>query len=451
LKFYTFSDNFDQKNCPEIVRRSYMAISKKANSKLWESKVFQYNPQDKAALYYAKFRYAGRRSTFCTHTTIRAQAAAVAKTIFMELRTLGWDATLKKRKPELPSRCATTVGEFLDAIRKTYSGQERTISDYCRNFRRLAADIFKIERDEKKFDYFNGGRLKWIEKVNKIRLAEMTPELIQAWRVAYVGKGDDDLQKRRSAQASANSILRQCRSLFGRKRLELISFDPPIDSPFRKIRLDPEGDMRYRSAVDVTRLMREALQELGDKPQMLKAFLLSICAGLRRNELDKLEWSAFNWKLGTIHIGPTRYLHVKSQKSIGDVDLDPEISALFRGYYARRQSDFVLESEIEPRPRAGYSHYRAANVFGALTTWLREKGIRSRTPIHTLRKEFGSMIAQQYGIHAASAALRHADIGITSRHYVGKKQRTAVGLGYLLTQAEKVRSMSTDAPLEGAA
>src|SRR6266403_1819086 len=46
----------------------------------------------------------------------------------------------------------------------------------------------------------------------------------------------------------------------------------------------------------------------------------------------------------------------------------------------------------------------------------------------TRRKEFGSLVCEQFGIYAASRALRHADIAITSQHYVDKKRRATVGL-----------------------
>jgi integrase len=419
-----------------------MAVSKKAELKFWEARVFRYTPADMNALFYVKLQYAKRRDTFCTHAVTRAQAAAVAKTIYMELRTLGWAATLQKRNPEADAASGATVGEFLDRISGQYIGQRRTVEDYCRSFRRIAADIFEVPRDEMRYDYFNGGRLGWLEKVNAIRLVDITPEKIQAWRVGYLNRAGDDLNKRRSAQGSLNSVLRQAKALFSPERLELMKFDPPIESPFRKIKLEPEGDMRYRSTVDAVNLVRTAVDELADDPEMLKVFILAVCAGLRRNEVDKLEWTAFDWTNSSVHVGPTRYLHVKSQKSIGDVDLDPETCALFHGYYVRRQSDFVIESDVEPRPRAGYSHYRCSKIFAKLAAWLRSKGIKSQTPIHTLRKEFGSLVAQQFGVHSASLALRHAGIAITSKHYVGKKARTVVGLGHLLQ--ENVISMAAE-------
>lgn len=411
-----------------------MAISKKANLKLWDARVFRYKPEDTNSMFYIKLQYDGRRDTFCTRAVNRSQAASVAKTIYMELRTLGWETTLKKHKPEAEPESTATVGEFIDRISRQFIGQNRTIEDYCRSFRRVVADIFEVPRDEKRYDYFNGGRLDWVGKVNAIRLADVTPEKIQSWRVGYLDRVGDDLDRRRSAQTSLNTVLRQCRSLFSPKRLDLIKFDPPIESPFRKVKLEPEGDARYRSTIDAPKLVTAALVELVDKPELLKIFILAVCAGLRRNEIDKLQWPAFDWVGSSVHIGPTRYLHVKSQKSIGDVDLDPETCALFRGYYARRKSEFVIESDVEAQPRAGYSHYRCTKIFAELAEWLRSKGLTGRTPIHTLRKEFGSLVAQQFGVHSASLALRHSEISITSKHYVGKKARTVVGLGHLLNR-----------------
>ena len=360
----------------------------------------------------------------------------------MELRTLGWPVTLKKRKPEAEQKSVTTVGDFIDAVKSQYVGQNRTIEDYSRNFRRLVADLFNIERPAReKYDYVNGGRLDWIQKVNAIPLVDITAQKIQAWRVAYLNRAGDNLEKRRRAQSSVNAVLRLSRSLFAQKQLELMVFDPPLISPFQKIKLEPEGDMRYRGAVDVVMLVKTALTELADRPELLKAFLLFVCAGVRRAEADALEWSAFDFSNSTIHIGPTQYLHVKSKKSIGDVDLDEETCALFRGYYARRQSNFVIESEIQPRPRATYSHYRCAKIFQALCDWLRGQGLNTRSPIHDLRREFGSLINQQHGLLAASQQLRHADVSITAKFYVGKKARTAVGLGHLLSEKEKVISL----------
>ena len=406
----------------------------------WEKKLFRNHEGD---LYYVKFAWQRRRETFCTYSSALAQAAEVAREIYMELRTLGWEATLAKRKSQGGQlRQATTVGQFTSAIEAAYIGQARTIADYCRSFRRMVADIFEIERDNERYDHVKGGRNDWIAKVDAIVLSEITAEKIQSWRASYIAKAGADFDKRRSAERTANALIRNARSLFSPKRLDVIAFDQPVVSPFTKIKLSSDGDMRYQSTVDAGRLLADALVGLTDRPEVLKAFLLAICCGLRRNEVDKLEWTAFGWQDSVIRIEPTRFLHVKSERSIGEIDIDEEILSIFRGFYARRKGNFVIESDREARPRAAYSHYRCQKTFDDLIEWLRGQGIKAASPIHSLRKEFGSLVNQQYGIHAASAALRHADIGITSRHYIGKKGRTAVGLGALLAEKQKVISLS---------
>jgi hypothetical protein len=75
---------------------------------------------------------------------------------------------------------------------------------------------------------------------------------------------------------------------------------------------------------------------------------------------------------------------------------------------------------------------------------MREKGVSGGRPLHTLRKEFGSHVCEQFGIYAASRALRHADIGITSQHYLDKKTRVTAGLGKLLLRQDSILPSNSD-------
>ena len=88
------------------------------------------------------------------------------------------------------------------------------------------------------------------------------------------------------------------------------------------------------------------------------------------------------------------------------------------------------------RPRLGatYEIYRCAKEFDALVKWLRAKGITSKSPLHSLRKEFGSRICGEGGIYIASVQLRHSNIGVTRDHYLDKKQRVTVNIGKMLKE-----------------
>ncbi|MEP6672997.1 MAG: hypothetical protein ABJF10_27800 [Chthoniobacter sp.] len=64
--------------------------------------------------------------------------------------------------------------------------------------------------------------------------------------------------------------------------------------------------------------------------------------------------------------------------------------------------------------------------------WLAGRGIAARKKLHELRKECGSVIANSMGIFAASRALRHSDIHLTSQYYADKKVRITTGLDSIL-------------------
>jgi integrase len=87
-------------------------------------------------------------------------------------------------------------------------------------------------------------------------------------------------------------------------------------------------------------------------PELLKFFLLAALAGLRRGEIDYLEWSAFNWDKATITIARTQWFQPKSEDSVRSVELDTEAVALFRGFHAQAGGPFVIESKRHPRQNA---------------------------------------------------------------------------------------------------
>src|SRR5262249_13847540 len=136
-----------------------------------------------------------------------------------------------------------------------------------------------------------------------------------------------------------------------------------------------------------------------------KVFLLAACAGLRRSEIDLLPWQAINFDKNSVRIETTEFFEGKSQQSHEDIYLDPEVTSVFRGWRAQARDRFVIESPVRPRIGATYSHYRCQRVFDSLICWLRKQGINTRSPIHTLRKEYGSHLTATHGVFVASRAL----------------------------------------------
>jgi hypothetical protein len=104
----------------------------------------------------------------------------------------------------------------------------------------------------------------------------------------------------------------------------------------------------------------------------------------------------------------------------------------FRTFFKASKTPFAIDSAVDPRPAAHWKHYRCDRHFNDLVEWLRSKGVKGQKPIHTLRKEFGSMVNQKFGIYGASAALRHSSISLTREFYVDRKERLAVDISELM-------------------
>jgi len=298
------------------------------------------------------------------------------------------------------------------------------------------ADIFELDGGSAKYDYRAGGREEWLKKIDAVELEALTPGRIQAWRIGYLNKAGKSPAAQKAAKIAVNSTLRQARSLFSPKRLAYVQLPEGFKSPFDGLKLEARQSMRYRRGFDVPKLIADAKNELATpEPELFKVFLLALMVGLRRGEIDRLEWSAFSWEDLKLHVEVTEHLALKSEDSTGAVDLDPELVTLFKEFHARSSGTFVIESNLSARVGATYLSYRCKPIFTALSVWLRAHGVPGTRPIHTLRKEYGSQVCDRFGIYAASRALRHSDIAITSMHYLDKRSRAAVGLGAYLKGA----------------
>ena len=361
----------------------------------------------------------------------------------MTLASTGWDAALEKYKPGMQRKAASTVGEFLSELRNHWSGKAKTFDDYCRSFRTIVAQIFQIKGGPAKFDYVNGGRAAWIAKIDRIRLADVTPVKVNKWRIAFVKKVGANPIKQRRARISCNSLMRQAKSLFSPELLAHVELSMPEKLSFDGVAFYGRESMRYCSTIDIEALIQDAVRELPQ--EQLKIFLLATFAGLRRNEIDKLQWLAFRWNDGIIRIQATECFTPKSSEGAGDVPIDRELLAMFRGWHAKASGTFVIEADPGPRTEAGYTHYRADCHFISLMDWLRSKGITAEKPLHELRKEFGSQLCAKYGIYAASRMLRHSGIAITAEHYLDQKERVTFGMGDLLATPDNVRQMEAEA------
>lgn len=392
-----------------------------------------------------KIAHEGRRETFPLGTPNKAAAAARAREIYLSLVANGWDVTVAKfKRSKQPTRLAIadrpcTVGEFLAAVSQMTTNQS-TFKDYAQAFRQIVSDIFGLSNSNLKYDYQTGGREEWLSRVHAINLAEITPAKVQEWKLAFLGRAGDSPLAVRKARISVNAIMRRARSLFSPRKLRHLTLRLSTPLPFEGVEFETRQSMKYRSEIDVEKLVAQTRQELEQRdPEAYKVFLLALGVGLRRKEIDLLEWSSFRWNENRVRIEPTRYFHPKSEDSIADLAVDPELMDVFRKYYTEAKGPFVIRSPRPPLPQRPHQYFRCDPIFDRLVAWLRKYGVNGNKPLHTLRKEYGSLLTRTYGIHAASRALRHADLRTTSEHYSDSTARVTPGIGGLIAPGEVSR------------
>lgn len=396
--------------------------------------------------YSVRIMFDRRRERFPLHTSIRDEAAQKAAAIYLELCARGWAPVLATHKaPKLAPQAHTvpaaavapvTVGQVIEAATRLSSARPESKEFYAVALRRIVAGVFSIEGGYK-HGPMAAHFAEWRAKVDAVPFAELTPARVLAWKNRYLEKAT--LAGKDSAAVSVNSFLANARSLFSRKVLPFLRQELDLPSPlfFEGIIREKQPSPRYRSRIDAAELLRAAQEELATAdPESFKVLLLCLVFGLRRSEADTLLWSQFDFDRRLLRIEDTEARRLKSRDSAGDVDMDPETCAIFRGFHARaKDRRFVLEEGERSVPRGKTCRYRSDSTQRRLLSWLRGKGVTDRKPIHTLRKEIGSIIASRDGIFAASRYLRHADIQTTARFYADKKTPVTAGLGAILGHA----------------
>ena len=409
----------------------------KADSRYWQQAGKLITDARWGGAYSCKIQVNGRRESFPLRTTNKASAATKAARIYGDVVALGWDAALAKHKPdEKPSKGALT-GDLIREASTLADVRPATLRGNVNAFRRVVAAVAKIDATKGRYARCGSGRSAWIAAIDAVPLAKITPAAVEAWKLAFVAShGGNDESKARAARNSANATLRAAKSLFSKRLLRFLTekIELPSPLPFDGVEFFPRQSMRYVSTIDVQKIIAQAGTQLAASDgEAFKAFILCLFAGLRRNEADKLRWSSVNLDAGTIRVEAHENFAPKAETSLAEIPLEPNVVSILRGMRARApKAEYVLDG-VKPKFNVSWRAYRADETFSRLGAWLKAQGVTSRSPLHTLRKEAGSLICQKSGLFAASRFLRHADVAITAQHYAAQKDRVTIGLGSLLS------------------
>lgn len=443
--------------CSKISKKgNTMALSKHTleywRTRLCKRKFSRGNGETyEGAEYFVYLSIDGRQIRFNLNSSNKEVAADRALGIWCFYQANGGEATIEKFKPSVNrNRENPTVGEFLKEVEELRIFNPRTFHSYKQKFRRVVVGVFNLPAPNSRKNHRTGGYQKWTDKVDSIKLSRLTPLKIMEWRAKYLRQRDADPKTQRSARITVASNIRNSKALFKQECLDLLPFKN-LNNPFEGVKPGATSTRRYRSETNFDELIQDALKELHriqipeidperhyqtkidrnkalSKKEQFKILILGLGAGLRRAEIDMLEWSRVDYERHQIIVEETQYGVVKTESSERVIDIHESITAFLQECQETTPGSFVIHSCRKPRPDATYKHYRCDHHFKGLIQWMRSKGVTRNDPIHTLRKEFGSKMCDAYGIHAASEALGHKSIAITRASYLEKRGRRVVGV-----------------------
>lgn len=403
----------------------------KTTAEYWLSRVYHHRQAAGPETDYSIIiQFDGRRERFPLGTANKRQAAELAREIYRTLKAGGWDLAIAVYKRGQSIDGDITVGQYLDAVRKVWTKHENTLANYIRSLRAIVTELFNLDPDNQRWNYKHAGSAAWHARTDAVHLSDITTEKLNAWALQYAGRDsktrgpkaepetDHVLLNRR--RISANSYLRNAKSLFSPKLLKKTGFKLAA-VPFAGVEFMGGTDSRYFSNFDIREILAAAKTELaGFDPDMYSVILLSAIGGLRRREIDLLEWPSVNFAHGVIQLRRTEYYIPKTPDSLRAVPFKAGwVLQWFKAQKAAQgvQSRFVVAPAVPYSPDQKTDYYRTDDVLGRVSAWLRTKGVDSIRPIHTLRKEAGADIVRRMGLVAGAAFLRHKTTAVTSQHY----------------------------------
>jgi integrase len=438
------SETARRKSATQVPRKKAGGVGKNS-ANYWQGRIFK--PVNSAGVasphYMMRVKFKGRRVAFGLGTAKQSTAASLAADIYRDLLTLGIDGTLAKHRPEAekPVRSAN-LGEWITGALKVSEASTTTLADYSRALRKIVGDMLAVKRSKKRFGPKRGGAASYRAEIDGASLDILTPAAIQQWRLGYIAKAKTPAEER-SRKTTCNSCIRKSASLFAPKIVKYLpALRLPSPAPFADAEFFPRQSAKYFSRIDAKALLQKANSDLTEKdtPAFL-TMLLVLSAGLRRQEVDSLCWHQVDFDRQLIRIEATDKASLKTTDSRGEVAIDPSITAILRGFFAKVKdsSAYVVEgSGAAYGPQVWGRHYRADDAFNRLIAWLRANGVTARKPIHELRKELGALVTAEHGIYAASRVLRHSNVATTAAHYTDLKTRPVVNVGAWLTPSNVV-------------
>ncbi len=408
----------------------------------WRDRLFRptYNSgseRQEVREWYVQVQHAKRREKIGLSTNSREEAARRATKLYQRLRATDWETALKEFCPRIEAvraMSSLTLGDYLTHVQPLLRVRPRTVENYTYALRKIAREATGTVDGSKA--RFNPRSHEWRRVSDEIPLGKLSPKLINDWKDKLIAAAGSGRKDRERVGRNINSFVRNARALFSRSIVERLTekgVKLPKPLPFEGVKLESQGSAKYESSMEVKELLKNGQAELQqDRPDDWRVILLALGAGLRRAEIDSLRWEEINFKESVIRICSHDTFETKTEDSEGNVFVDQGLLEELRKFHTPGSKDFVVAPELKSTASSAAQYYRCQPVFARVTAWLRKQGIKGNKPLHTLRKEFGSIICASADIHAASRQLRHTNLSTTAAYYLDHRKRVSVPLATLM-------------------
>ena len=402
----------------------------KRDSRYWYQKIFKQSQANGQvdANWSMRVAIGGKRCQLSLDTGNKQTAAERAATVYSTAKDSGWDAAVKQfgsRKPITPALVTVaTIGDAVQVLNeKVLHLSATTRARYRRALLKIAGDIGGVVRSNHIVSGAPVGR----RAVDALPITILTSESLREWQRNSL-KGITNPDAIEARKNYMNSLVLAASSFWG-KGIRVHMDDAGVElgqNPFAGVDLFRIRSKKYRSSIDAAALLKDARETL--EHAVMKVVCLALQTGLRRGELDRLRWADLDFENRRLHVCSTADGATKTAASARTLDIGPSLLSQLQEWRAASPDAMYVLGESRPTMSRYVGFYRCAPEMKSAIQWLRSRGVGGSQPLHTMRKEFGSLINQKFGLAACAESLGHTSVVISARLYVSMKERIELNI-----------------------
>lgn len=260
-----------------------------------------------------------------------------------------------------------------------------------------------------------------------VMLQQLTGDLVHVFkRNVLAGAAAKVELDRRRAQRTANSYLRQARSLFTPELVNTYRRDFNLEMPAALASFQAEpgfadvskqqgeynlpSDHLIKRTFDALTLLKHT-----NRPAFI-AIWLALGFGLRKEEIAGVRARNFLMLRGTPAVELEEvWVHFQGKSITKNGSVRPVIPVT-NGAWEH------LEPMLRTIPPGDFvigdnKTFRCENVYREISAWMRDLGWQTQKAVHEFRAYAGCQVAMRDGIYQASKWLRHSSVTVTEKNY----------------------------------